>query len=109
MHEDVIYLGSTPSNEDCAQVGSPDYPERSRAECRAFITAIKRVCGEPPEGARLTIKSESHDFGTYREVAIIFDGTSKEAADYADKVDRHAPATWEEADMVAPVQQGLGR
>jgi hypothetical protein len=45
---DIIYLGSAPSEEDCAQVGQPDYPEASKAECRAFITAIKRMLRRKP-------------------------------------------------------------
>ncbi len=95
--------------EDCAQVGQPDYPEASKAECRAFIQAIKRVCGEPPDGAVLTIKSQPHDFGQYREVAVVYDAENQAAADYADKCDRQAPGTWAEANMEAPVTRGLRR
>ena len=107
--EDIVWIGSAPANEDCAQVGSRDYAMNAKTECRAFIDAIRKVCGREPQGARLTIKSELHDFGSYYEVAIVFDGNNKEAADYADKVDREAPATWQEAGMTAPVTRRLGR
>jgi hypothetical protein len=63
MTQDIIWIGSTPSNEDCAQVGSPDYARNARIECHAYIDAIRKVCGQEPEGARLTIKSQPHDFG----------------------------------------------
>ena len=61
---ETIEIGSAPCDEQCAQVGESNYPERSRAECRAFINQIKRVMGEPPEGVGLFIKSNAHDFGT---------------------------------------------
>lgn len=106
---DVFYLGPVPADEDCSQVGQPDYPEESKAECRSYITAIKRVCGEPPEGAVLRVKAEEHDMGTYREVVIQFDGDNQAAADYAERCDRTAPKTWEEAGMTAPVNRRRDR
>lgn len=109
MQRDIVYLGSTPAEEECAQIGQPDYPEASKAECRAFITAIKRVCGEPPEGAVLRVKTEQHDFGQYREVIVEYDGNNQAAAEYAQKCDEHAPTTWAEARVEAPVARGRGR
>lgn len=95
--------------ESCAQVGDPDYARNAKAECRTFIEAIRKVCGREPEGARLTIKSQQHDYGTYYECACAYDGNIQAAAEYAAKVDREAPGTWEEAGMVAPVQKERGR
>jgi hypothetical protein len=106
---DVIYLGSAPSEEDCVQVGRPDYPEASKAECLAYIKAIKRVCGEPPEGAVLRVKAESHDYGIYRECVIEYDGNDQAAAEYAQKCDEKAPRTWAEADMIAPATRRRDR
>jgi hypothetical protein len=96
--QDVYWLGAAPAEEDCAQVGSSDYARRAIDECRRYIDAIRKVWGPEPEGARLTVKSQSHDFGTYYEVAVVFDGTIKAAAEYAVKCDRDAPKTWAEAD-----------
>ncbi|SRR6266851_5600143 len=110
MQKELVYLGPAPAEEACAQVGQLDYPEASRVECRAYIQAIMRVCGEPPEGAVLKIKAEEHDFGTHREVVVEFDGNNQAAADYAYKCDEHAPTTWEEANMKAPtVRKARGR
>jgi hypothetical protein len=109
MQRDIVYLGSAPAEEECAQVGDPNYPEASKVECRAFIQAIKRVCGEPPDGAVLRVKSQTHDFGQYREVCVEFDGDNQAAVEYADKCERHAPGTWAEAGMVPPVSRGLRR
>lgn len=109
MQREIVYLGSAPAEEDCAQVGQPDYPEASKAECRAYIQAIKRVCGEPPEGATLTVKTEQHDYGPYREVVITYDGNNLAAAEYAQRCDEQAPTTWAEARMEPPVKRRLGR
>lgn len=110
MHEEIIWIGSGPANEDCAQVGDPDYARNAKAECRAYIDAIRKVCGREPEGARLTIKGQPHDFTeAYYEVAVIYDGNNRSAAEYASKVDESAPRTWEEATMVAPLQGERGR
>jgi hypothetical protein len=109
MQKDVIFLGPAPAEEECAQIGDNDYHDRALRECREFITAIRKVCGEEPEGARLRVMREAHDFGFYLEVAIEYDGSSREAAEYASRCDERAPVTWDAADMSAPVARGRGR
>lgn len=97
---EVIEIGSSPCNEECAQVGQPDYPERSKAECRAFINQIKRVMGEPPEGVTLYTKSNQHDYGTYREVAVKVSALGEEARDialvYAYRCEGESPENWDD-------------
>ena len=80
---DCLDLGSVPSYEDCAQVGSEGYGQRARRECQAYINQLRRLYGEEPDGARLSMKSNPHDFGTYYSVVCYFDGDNKQAADYA--------------------------
>jgi hypothetical protein len=93
---DELYLGATPFGEDCAQVGSADYADKARKECRAFINQLKRVFGEPPPGSEFQIKSNPHDFGTYYEVVIKFDEKDTKAVDYAFHVESHQPEEWDE-------------
>jgi hypothetical protein len=102
MSEDIIWLGSAPAEEDCVQSLDPDYARKAKAECRSFIEAIRKVCGREPEGARLTIKGQPHDFGTYFECAVIFDGDNHAAAEYAIKCENQAPTRWEDAGMSPP-------
>jgi hypothetical protein len=52
MTDDIIWIGPAPANEDCAQVGDLDYARNAKAECRAFIEAIRKVCGRDPQGLR---------------------------------------------------------
>ena len=93
---DYLNIGPAPCEEDCAQVGSPDYTKRSRKECRAFLNQLERQFGEPPDGAYLTIKTFPHDFGSYREVCVAFDDNDQEATHYAFKLEGETPARWDE-------------
>jgi hypothetical protein len=95
MPRDYIDIGSAPAYEDCAQVGSPDYAQRARAECNRFIDLIRRVVGPEPEGARLAVKSNPHDFGPYYEVVCYYDTDNEEASRYAYRCEGEAPATWD--------------
>ena len=94
---DYLEIGPTPAEEDCEQLG-PNYdPEKARAECKRFIAAIRATVGPEPEGARLVIRPNSHDFGTYYEVAVRFDSDSEQAEDYAYRVETGAPSRWIES------------
>lgn len=92
---DELYIGCTPADEECAQVGSSDYTERARKECRAYINQLIREFGEPPEGCRLAIKSNSHDFGTYYSVVCKYND-SEAAATYAFKCEGEGSGTWDD-------------
>ena len=86
---DLLNIGSAPWGEDCAQVGSEDYPQRARRECEAFRNQIYRVAGPEPPGASLVIKSFPHDFGSYLEVCCRFSDEDEAATNYAFKVEGH--------------------
>jgi hypothetical protein len=93
---DYISIGSTPSGETCAQVGSEDYDNRSRKECRAFVNQLRRVFGEEVCSAQLKIKSFPHDFGSYREVICYFSDTDDDGMEYAFKLENECPEYWDE-------------
>ena len=92
---DYLNIGSSPACEDCAQVGSDYYFDRSRIELRAFRNELIRVFGEPPFGAELRIKAFPHDFGTYHEVVCYFDDNEPESMEYAFRMENHAPENWD--------------
>ncbi len=92
---EYLALGPAPCDEDCAQVGQPDYRERVREECRRFILLIRQKLGPEPEGARLSTKSFPHDFGTYYEVVCWFDTDIEASVEYAYRCEAQTPATWE--------------
>ena len=94
--KDYLTIGSSPVEEECAQVGSDNYSERAREECKRFIELIRKVNGEEPPGARLSIKSFPHDFGNYYEVVCYFDDADEESMKYAFDLENNSPLTWED-------------
>lgn len=98
---ETIELGSSPAAEPCAQTTDPNYSEKARAECNLYRAQLQRHYaaahdGQPlPEGCRLVIKANSHDFGCYYEVAVKFDGTSRAAIDAAFWLESNCPETWD--------------
>jgi hypothetical protein len=94
--KDSISLGSVPAYEKCEQLGPNYRPEVARAECNRYIAQLRSQFGPEPQGARLFIKRNQHDFGTYLEVEVEFDDNNEAAIDYAFKLEREAPSKWTE-------------
>lgn len=94
---ECIEIGPAPCDEDCAAIGKDeDFAARNVAECRAFIHQLRREFGDEPEGARLVIRNNPHDFGTYREVACKFEDDNEEAAAYAYKCESDSSTFWDD-------------
>ncbi len=95
---DYINIGSSPCDEDCAQVGSEDYYIQAMNECKKFRDQIREVCGPEPENssAKLRVKEFPHDFGTYYEVVCVYDDEDEIGMDYAFFVEGNSPENWNE-------------
>lgn len=93
---DCVDIGASPPMEDCAQVGRDGYYEQARRECRAYVALLRRTLGDEPAGARLSIKSNPHDFGDYLSVVCFFDSEDTQAVDYAFKCEADGPMHWDE-------------
>ena len=91
-----IDIGSSPPGEPCAQVGTEEYLERARKECKAYIALLRRTLGEEPTGAQLSVRSNPHDFGTYLSVVCYFDPDDPAATGYAFKCEAKGPREWDE-------------
>ena len=103
--KDCMSIGSAPCNENCVQVNPEgDYHEAMRAECRRFLELIRKKLGVEPPGARLAVKANPHDFGTYYDVVCWFDDEYEEARHYALRCERDAPTTWED-DKLSPEEE----
>lgn len=101
---DFLMIGSTPFEEDCAQVGSPDYTERARLECSVFKDQILRHYPFPENEnvCDVRIKANSHDFGTYYEVAVYYDPDHEPDVEWAFSVegdDKGVLATWDDESL----------
>ena len=93
---DYVNIGSTPPAEDCSQVGSDNYYEEAKEECKRYIELLRKKMGVEPFGARLVIKSFPHDFGSYYEVVCYYEDSQPESVDYAFKCENETPETWDE-------------
>jgi hypothetical protein len=103
-----LTLGPTPREEECAQVGTDEYPVRVRREGKAYIGQLVRMFANPPEGAQFRLKSFPHDFGNYYEVVVSFDPAVKTAAEFARHVEGNLPSEWDEpakAELAAYAQE----
>ncbi|SLK09217.1 hypothetical protein [Novosphingobium mathurense] len=101
-----IEIGAAPWNEDCAQLGqTPDFATINRLEVDAYRGAMIAAYGPPPKGITFAIRSNPHDFGTYRELAVKVDKNDFEdatAAEYLDKLE-NGLTSWISAGFTAPV------
>ena len=93
---DYLSLGTTPWEEDCAQVGEENYIEKARKECARFIEGLEHYFGGPPYGVTFKATANPHDFGTYYDVVVWYDINDEEAVKYAFDVEGNIPRTWEE-------------
>lgn len=92
---EYVEIGPVPPDEECAQVGDPDYRSKALKECRRYIRLIRKKKGLEPEGAELKIKWFQHDFGSYAEVVCYYDENNKKAIDYAFRCESKGPQKWE--------------
>ena len=109
MPREYIELGSAPYDEQCAQVGDDNYATNAMRECRQYIQAIRNYLGQEPDGAELGVKRFNHEYGGYWEVVVYYDSDDEKAAEYAQKCEAKAPATWADGGVTPPVLERGGR
>lgn len=78
---DMLYLGPTPSNESCVPAGGDESLQLK--ESRRYIEQIRLQFGPEPDGARLKVQWQNHEFGRYTEVVCQYDPENEAAAAYA--------------------------
>lgn len=97
MATDYIYLSPTPVEEDCAQVGEPDFRKKATKEMTAFCNQLYREFPEAREkGVYFRIKWQNHDFGEYGEVVATYEMDDSDAMEFALHVERNIPERWDE-------------
>lgn len=92
---DYLNIGSSPAEEDCAQVGSPDYHNKAMAELKRYRDLIRAHCGKEPPGTKLVIKWFPHDFGTYGELVCEYQEGDEVGLSYALHVESNGPCRWD--------------
>ncbi len=97
-----LELGSSPANEPCVQTTDPDYCELAVVECRRFKALLAAHYAAQHAGREcpvsLRVKSNSHDFGTYYEVAVRFDDRVEAQIEAAYWFEENAPTEWPAVD-----------
>lgn len=94
MSRRYVELGSSPAEEPCAQVGTPDYAARAASEMSRYRELLRTKLGPEPEGAALGVRWESHDFGRYGELVCYYSPVYPDSVAYAFACESHGPATW---------------
>jgi hypothetical protein len=93
---DSLYIGEVPAAEDAAQVGTDGYGERARKESRALIGQLRRMFGPEKGSARLYVKNNPHDFGSYLSVECSYDDGDEEGMEYAFQCEGEYPEHWDD-------------
>lgn len=93
---DEVDLGSTPTGEECVQVGEEDYYKWNRIELIAYVNQLKRQFPDMPRSLKFKISSNPHDFGTYHEVVVRFNADNEEDSNYAWNMQNSLPEYWDE-------------
>lgn len=95
---DYLNLGPTPSDEDCAQVGSPDYKNRADKELDAYKAQLERMFPGLETHKHMQFKKMwfPHDFGSYGEIVIAFDVDNELEAATAIEIEWNTPTNWDQ-------------
>ena len=95
---DYIELGSSPSGEDCAQLGTPGYYDRMTVEISELRRMMEQVHPVPLGyvSARYGRKAFEHDFGMYYELCAYFDDRDPVSIDWAFEAERCVPERWDD-------------
>jgi len=96
---DSLYIGSTPADEDCESLGADYDPQKARFECQVYAAQLVREHGRPPEGARLRITSNPHDFGDYLSVNLVCDTDNQEHMEYYLKCEGEGSNHWDDKSL----------
>lgn len=94
---DYMEIGPAPCEENCAQVGEPDFKAKATKEMNAYINQLYRQFPElENNNTYLKKKWYNHDFGTYGEVVVVYDENDNESYDLAIRIENNLPYEWDE-------------
>jgi len=89
-------LGTTvPHEEECIQLGQPNYSAFSKIEANTLMKQIIRELGNPPSGCRMKLVGCEHDFGVYYDIALVYDEDDAEHVEWFLKVEGKLPMNWD--------------
>lgn len=95
----VESVGPSPLAESCAQLGADDYDTLARLECVAYRDMLRRWLQQAwADDVRVSLRVATcrHDYGTYYEVQVRYNGSDLIAQQQAYYVVDHAPAQYDD-------------
>jgi len=100
----IIDIGGAPANEECAQLGQTiEFEAANTLEVMTYKLAIIARHGMPPDGCKLIVHNNRHDFGCYRTLALRVEDEGSEAVDAYAKAVEEGLGSWIEAGFTPPV------
>jgi len=97
METDYISLGPVPYDENCAQVGEPDFKSRASKEMTAYMGQLYRMFPEAEEKNVAFIKKWwNHDFGQYGEVVALYFAEDLDGLNFVLEVESGIPMNWDD-------------
>lgn len=94
---EYLELGTTPADEECVQVSSSeDYIGPMKVECRRYIDMLKKRFPNCTN-VQFSIKSCTHDFGTYYEVVVYYDDRNEGEAYF---IENNLPQLWSDSEVL---------
>ena len=92
-----IYLGPSPYEEECAQVGDLHFTEDHQIELNAFTGQLQRtfIVTKDSNAVQFKKKRESHDFGAYYEITVVPAVLQPQSHSIAYAIEHHVPAQWD--------------
>ena len=96
MDKQTTSLGASPIKEACAQLGNKGYSIDSTVECTTYMRQLMRLHPKPHGvPAELRVLEHQHEFGTYRDVSVVYDTATDAAMSYARQVCNGRPDHWD--------------
>lgn len=99
MRDQFELATTVPHDESCVQLGSENYEKFSMLEAQTLREQIFRKVGNPPAGCRINIIRCPHDFGTYLDLAVIYDDESEENVKWMLECESKIPFNWDEESL----------
>ena len=98
---DNYEIGSSPNEEECAQVGSPDFVERAENELDKYREMLEKRFPQAKEyRCKFVIEWYPHDFGSYGEVCISYNPEDNASNEFMLFVEGNLPAKWVDSEIM---------
>lgn len=97
---EYIEIGPNPCEEDCAQLGTPDYRRISNIEMNAYIGQLCREFSNLLDDVDFGKKWFNHDFGSYGEVVVYYNPENEASAKAAFFIESNLPIRWDEEAII---------